>query len=202
MTPQEKENLFKEACEFIERMVDKRLASDDRAQREGLHSRSRSLVIATLSLAVSLTVGAAGILFNGYLENRDRDDQVVREANQKKLKVIDEISSAITAIREGKDIAAASCKKTLSDDERLALKIDKIKRQYLLIQRARPMLHYFSDNFRQLIISFVDWDVAIDYCAKNMPDQEEWQSKQRQIEEEMIRAPVYLFIDSGYQSTR
>lgn len=197
MTHDEKEKFFKEACQFIERMVDKRLASEDAAQHEALRSRTRSLTIATLSLAVSVVIGAGGILLNGYLENRDRDDQVLREANQKKLKIINDISGAVTLIREGKDITAASCKRGLTEEQRLGLKIDKIKRQYFLLQHARPMLHYFSQDFRQLIIEFLAWDERQDYCSKDLPGDKEWQTKQLQIEQEMVNAPVSLFIDDG-----
>ncbi len=84
----ELQKLFEQASIFIERMVDKRLASEAQAQKQALHSRSRNLTLATLSLAVSLGVEAAGIIANGYAENRDRDDQVMREASQRKLKII------------------------------------------------------------------------------------------------------------------
>ncbi len=196
-TNNDMQKLLDQACQHIEHLVDKRIAADKENQRLDSHLRARNLLLTMMSLVVSLAVGAGAIVANGYAENQDRDNKVIRDGNKRKWEIINGISSAITSIREGKEIAELYCGSTLTTEKRLELEMDRIKRQYELVNKGRPMVYFFSDNFRVLLKNFLEWDSSIkDYCSPSAPSEEEWKEKQKEIEMEMVKSPVTIFIDN------
>lgn len=196
--------LYKEQIDYVfskvERLLDKKIAADSESHRETMRISLKSARGGYLALSVTLGIGVAGLFTTTYLENRDRDDQVLREANQRKLEIISSISGAITSMRELKDLALISCGKELTKEKREEIKEERIKREFELVKASRPKLHFFSDNFRNLIRNFLSWhDTINDYCDPSAPSEEEWRKKQKEIEDEMVLAPTKLFTGSTYQ---
>jgi hypothetical protein len=189
--------LLDQACVFIERMVDKKIAADNESHRETTRHQSRNTIGGFLLVAVTLGVGAGGIITNGRAENQDRDEKTLRETNRRKLDIISSISGAITGMRELKDIALTYCEKGMTPEQKQSLKVDRVKRRFELVHAARPMMHFFNDNFRTLIINFLAWEESIvDYCAPSAPSEAVWQTKQKEIENQMVLSPTRSFADS------
>lgn len=202
MDPNSHKNiLYKEQIDHVfskvERLLDKKIEADSESHRETTRISLKSARGGYLALSVTLGIGIAGLFTTTYLENRDRDDQVLREASHRKLEIISGISGAITSMRELKDLALISCGKELTKEKREKIKEERIKRGYELVKAARPMLHFFDNDFRKLLVEFLEWNNNIvDYCAPDAPTEDAWLKMQKQIEENMVSAPVKIFSDS------
>lgn len=181
----------------VERLVDKKIESEIQCHREANSIHTKSALGGYLAVAITLGVGAGGIIADTYLKNRDRDDQVLREASQRKLAIISQISGAITSMREFFELTLVDCQKGISEEKKRQIKRERIKREYELVKASRPMMHFFNDEFRRLIVNFLEWQEKIpDYCALDAPKEKEWRKKQREIEEQMVLAPPNFFADS------
>ena len=181
----------------VEKMLDKKIESDIRRQRRANRLQYQSTIGGYLAVAITLGVGASGIVADAYLKNRDRDEQTLREANHRKLEIIAGISGAITFMRELKDIALTYCNEKISPEYIQELKVDRVKRRFELVKAARPRLHFFSDTFRKLLIDFLAWEESItDYCALSAPSEKVWREKQKAIESQMVLAPIQLFVNN------
>ncbi len=191
------QELLNQACQFVERMVDKKIASDDESHRENSRNQSRNSLAGILLVAVTLAVGAGGIIANGYAENRDRDHQALVEANARKLEIISAISGAITGIRELRSLAMLYCNENKTNQEIKNLNIERIKRRYELIKSTRPRLHFFNEKFRLLIQDFITWEKSVvNYCDPAAPNEMEWREKQRAIEAQMVLSPAQIFTNN------
>lgn len=180
----------------VERLVDKKIESEIQCHREANSIHTKSALGGYLAVAITLGVGAGGIIADTYLKNRDRDDQVLREANQRKLEIISGISNAITSMREYKDIVLISCNLPTSSENKRKINEERLRRAYDLLKAGRPVMHFFNDRFRSLLKEFLAWDDAIiDYCDPNAPSEDEWRKKQKEIEDQMVLAPTNIFID-------
>lgn len=180
----------------LNRMLDRKLVSDDTHQKAILSSNFKSAVGGYLAVAITLGVGAGGIIMDTYLKNRDRDDQALQQANQRKLKIIIDISNAMTSMRELYEITRLSCHKTLSNEEKEKIQKDRITTGYNLVKASRPVLHYFNERFRLLLVNFLKWEESIsNYCDKNAPAETEWRKRQKEIEDEMVLSQPSIFMD-------
>lgn len=179
-----------------DRMLDKKIASDNESQKITNRLQSRTTIGGYLALAVTIGVGAAGIMADAYMKNQDRDDQTLRQATQRKMQIISDVSNAITGMREYQELRLLSCNVPLDSAEALKIKQEKLKRDFALVQVLRPVYHHFDEKFRSLMIDFVMWDYGIkDYCDKNAPSETVWKQKQKEIEDHMLLSPIEKFFD-------
>lgn len=185
---------YKAIFEFVERMVDKKIASDEKAGQDEAHVRNRNFLVGVLSIGITFLVGAGGIIATGISENHDRDHQTLLAANKRKIELTSSISNAITNIRELKDLALLECQRGLTDIQRLDLEKERVRRGFELVRVVRTGKNILGDKFRLLLKDFLDWEEAIpDYCSKAAPTDAEWLEKQRAIEEEMMATDTKLF---------
>lgn len=195
----EHQALLDQACKFIEYIVDKRAAADAEAHRELARHQARNTWAGIALVVVTLAVGAGGLIYKAHAENRDRDAETMREANRRKLEIISGISGAITGMRELKDMVLTYCDKGITPEQKQKILLDKIQRRFELIRAARPRLHFFSENFRTLLINFLTWEEPItNYCDPSAPSEAEWQKKQKEIEDEMVLSPSQIFADGTF----
>ncbi len=180
------QKLFVKAGQFLEHLVDKKIAADKELRISTSRLRAKRFFIVMLLLLAPILVGAGAYFFNIYAEYQDRRDAEVREANLQNWEMFGEISNALSNIREGKDIAQLYCGKDIPLEKKEELKVDKIQRHYQLVSKATPVLPLLSDNFQVLLINFLTWDGMNDYCSPTVPKEEEWEAKQTEIEREMV----------------
>ena len=179
-----------------ERLLDKKIASDNESQKITNRLQSRTTIGGYLALAVTFSIGAAGIVADAYLKNQDRDDQTLRQAGQRKQEIIGEVSNAITRMRELKDLTVIACVEPMTKNEKIKHLQERAKRGFDLLQVTRPVAHFFNDRFWQLYGELLAWEESIpDYCDKNAPSDKEWRTRQKEIEDQMILAPIMSFAD-------
>lgn len=193
------QELLDRACQFVERMLEKKTAADAEAHEEMARHQARNTWAGILLVVVTLGVGAGGIIYKAIAENRDRNAETLRQANKRKLEIISNISGAMSSMRELKDINLTYCDHKISAEQKQNFKVDRVKRRFELVRAGRPRLHFFSENFRTLLIEFLKWEELItDYCDPAAPSEEIWRKKQKEIETEMVRSPAQIFVDGTY----
>ncbi len=191
------ERLQEKIASDTERLLDKKIASDNESQKITNKLQTRTTIGGYLALVVTLGVGAAGIAADAYLKNQDRDDQTLRQAGQRKMEIIAKVSNAITAMRELQERTRLYCAYHTTALDRINNKDERLKRAFAILEAVRPTVHFFNDDFRTLLLNFLKWEESIpDYCDKNAPPESEWRKKQKEIEDQMILSPVEIFSDN------
>lgn len=183
-----------ELFEFIEKMVDKRIVSEEEASHDEAKVRNRNFLVAVVSIGLTFFVGASGIVMTGISENHDRDHQTLLEAKRRKLEVISSVSNAMTNMRELRDCILLECDPAPSPEKRLEFEKERLKTSYQLVKEARGAVAFFSDKFWQLGRDYIKWHDSIrDYCSPDAPSEDVWLEKQKAIEEEMKHTDIELF---------
>jgi len=172
------------AQDFKEKNAKDAIASAEKSAR----LESRKMRHAVIGLAMSIVVAATGFIGSGINEKTKYERGVEAAEFQRRLTKLDEISVALTEVRRVKEDAALDCGTPGFSPQSVAHK--RVEARYELMKKCRNADFYFGEDVYSEARKFIDWEMSFpDYCAKNLPDPEEWKRRQKKIET-MIRSTI------------